>query len=205
MRDTRSAKPPAKRGRPSRRPQIVAATEKLIRTRGLAHATTKAIAAAAGCSEGALYVHFKSRSQLLLAMLEESLPDMLVPLRTLNDAIGKATPKENLHRALMAISAFHQRVTPSICALFAEPELLAEYRHSLVSQNKGPGGAIARLRNYITAEQKLGRISRSVDPDVAAASLMANSFFRSFVGHFFGDQQSFEPYCKRLVTETLKG
>ena len=205
MKEAKNAKPPAKRGRPSRRPQIVAATEKLIRTRGLANATTKAIAAAAGCSEGALYVHFNSRSQLLLAVLEESLPDMLVPLRALNDSVGKATPKENLHRALMAIFAFHQRVTPSICALFAEPDLLAEYRHSLVSQNKGPNGAISRLRSYISAEQKLGRISRSVDPEIAAATLMANSFFRSFVSHFFGDQQPFEPYCKRLVAEMLKG
>jgi AcrR family transcriptional regulator len=205
MKDAKNAKPQAKRGRPNRRTQIVAATEKLIRTRGLASTTTKAIAASAGCSEGALYVHFKSRSQLLLAVLEESLPDMLVPLRALNEAVGKATPRENLNDALMAIFAFHQRVTPSICALFAEPELLAKYRHSLVSQNKGPNGAIARLRNYITAEQKLGRISRGVDPEIAARSLMANSFFRSFVGHFFGDQQAFEPLCKRLVAETLKG
>jgi AcrR family transcriptional regulator len=205
MKIAKSAKTQGKRGRPSRRPQIVAATEKLIRTRGLANATTKAIAAAAGCSEGALYVHFKSRSQLLLAVLEESLPDMLVPLRALNDAIGKATPKENLYHALLAIFAFHQRVTPTVCALFAEPELLAEYRRSLISQNKGPNGAISRLRNYITAEQKLGRIGRSVDSEVAATTLMANSFFRSFVSQFFGDQQAFEPYCKRLVAETLRG
>jgi AcrR family transcriptional regulator len=205
MATTKQSKQPAKRGRPSRRPQIVAATEKLIRTRGLASATTKAIAAAAGCSEGALYVHFNSRSELLLAVLEESLPDMLTPLRALNEAAGRATPRENLQQALTAIFAFHQRVMPSVCSLFSEPDLLADYRRTLTAQNKGPHGAIARLRKYITAEQKLGRISRNVDAEIAATTLMANSFFRSFVGQFFGEQQPFEPFCRRLIAEVIAG
>jgi len=193
-----------RRGRASRKPQIVAAAEKLIRTHGLAHATTKAIAAEAGCSEGALYVHFRGRSELLLAVLEESLPDMLVPLQSLESAVGKATPRENLRRALMAIFAFHQRVTPGISALFSEPDLLAGFRESLVSQNKGPHGAIARLRKYIAAEQKLGRVNRSVDAEIAATTLMASSFFQSFVGHLLGGKEPFEPFCKRLVASVLQ-
>ena len=197
-------RPAAKRpGRPSRRPQIVAAAEKLLRTRGLSHATTKAIAAAAGCSEAALYVHFKSRSDLLLAVLQESLPDMLVPLRALNEAVGKSTPRENLLQALMGIYAFQHRVTPSVCALFAEPELLTEYRRSLNAQGKGPHGAIAHLRKYIAAEQKIGRINSNVDAETAAASLMANSFFRAFTGHFFGDQQPAEPQFKKVLAEII--
>lgn len=195
--------PAKKPGRPSRRPQIVAAAEKLLRTRGLSHATTKAIAAAAGCSEAALYVHFKGRSDLLLAVLQESLPDMLVPLRALKEAVGKSTPRDNLLRALLAVFAFHQRVTPSVCALFAEPELLTEYRRSLNEQGKGPHGAIAHLRKYIAAEQKIGRINRNVDAETAAASLMANSFFRAFTGHFFGGQQSAEPHFKKLLAEII--
>lgn len=200
----KNAKERPVRGRPSRRPQIVAAAEELIRTEGLAHATTKAIAAKAGCSEGALYVHFNSRSELLLAVLEESLPDMLGPLRALEEAVGKATPRENLQRALTAIFAFHQRVIPGICALFAEPELLAEYRASLLAQNKGPQGAIARLRKYIAAEQRLGRISRKVDSEIAATTLMANSFFRSFTGQFFGSSVGFERYCRRLIARVIE-
>lgn len=197
-------RPAAKKpGRPSRRPQIVAAAEKLLRTRGLSHATTKAIAAAAGCSEAALYVHFQSRSDLLLAMLRESLPDMLVPLRALKEVVGESTPRENLLRALIGVFAFHQRVMPSVCALFAEPELLTEYRRSLHAQGKGPHGAIAHLRKYIAAEQKIGRINSNVDAEIAAVSLMSNSFFRAFTSHFFGDQQPPEPQFKKLIAEII--
>src|SRR5258708_36246480 len=94
---------PIGRGRPSRRPEIIAATEKLIRTQGLGSVTTRAIAAEVGCSEAALYVHFKGRLQLLLAVLEESLPEMLIPLHVLEQAAGRATPKQNLKKALRAI------------------------------------------------------------------------------------------------------
>src|SRR5579871_4675586 len=108
-------KPPKQklpRGRPSRKPEIIAAAEHLIRTRGLSSTTTRAIAEQAGCSEAAIYVHFESRLKLLLAVLEESLPDMLVPLQALDDAVGKSTPAQNLNKALHAIFSFHQRVVP---------------------------------------------------------------------------------------------
>ena len=128
---------------------------------------------------------------------------MLVPLRAMEASIGTATPQENLQRALMAIFAFHQRVTPVVCSLFSEPALLAEYRKSLVTQNKGPHGAIARLRSYIRAEQKLGRIDKDVNAEIAATTLMANSFFRSFVEQFLDHQDPFEPFCKRLVAQVI--
>jgi AcrR family transcriptional regulator len=194
---------PIGRGRPSRRPEIIAATEKLIRTRGLGSVTTRAIAAAAGCSEAALYVHFKGRLQLLLAVLEESLPDMLIPLQALEQAAGKATPKQNLKKALRAIAAFHERVTPMVCSLFADPELLAAYRKSLTDRGRGPHGAISRLRNYLRAEQHLGRIPADLDVETAATLLMASSFFRAFTEQFIGESSPLDAYADRTLAALL--
>lgn len=196
--------PSKPRGRPSRRPQIIAATERLIRSDGLASVTTRAIAAEAGCSEGALYVHFKGRLQLLLAVLEESLPDMLGPLQRLEQSVGKATPKRNLENAFAAMFTFHTRVTPMLCSLFADPELMAAYRESLADRNKGPGGAISRVRNYIVAEQKRGRIPANIDAQTVAFVLMSSSFFRSFVEQLFGSTEAFGPSCKELLRQLLR-
>jgi len=198
-----NVKKPASPGRVNRRSQIVAATEKLLRTRGLANATTRAIAEEAGCSEGAIYVHFRNRMELLMAVLEESLPDMLAPLRALEQATGTATPQENLQRALAAVHAFHCRVIPGLCALFSEPALLAEYRKSLSDRNRGPQGAIGRLRRYIAAEQKIGRINQAVDSETAATCLMANSFFHSFTGLFLGSTTPFGPFCSQFIAMVL--
>ena len=194
MRD-REAKP----GRPSRRPQIIAATEALLQTRGLASVTTRAIAERVGCSEGAIYVHFEGRLQLLLAVLEESLPDMLIPLRGLEQAIGKATPQQNLGKALRAIYSFHERVIPMIASLFADPELLTSYRKLLIDRNKGPHGAIRRLQQYISAEQELNRVPGNVDPETAATVLMSSSFFQAFMVQFFAEPKPSDAAFKKVV------
>jgi AcrR family transcriptional regulator len=173
-------------GRVNRRDQILSATEKILRSRGLSGATTRQIAETVGCSEGALYVHFKGRVELLLAVLEESLPDMLEPVHALADSVGKATPNKNLEKALEGIFLFHQRVTPLIAGLFAEPELLDRYRKSLARSAKGPGRAISNLAEYIRQEQDLGRIPSQVDAHLAATLLMSASFFRAFTEQFFG-------------------
>jgi AcrR family transcriptional regulator len=192
------------RGRPSRRPKIIATTEAVIRTRGLASTTTRAIAEQAGCSEAAIYVHFDSRLTLLLAVLEESLPDMLFPLKSLEQSIGSRTPQQNLTQALRAIFAFHERVVPMLCGLFAEPQLLTAYRESLTTRNKGPHGAIARLQKYISAEQALGRIDKSVDAEIAATMLMASSFFKAFVSKFFGFPAPSPAVFKKLTAAAIK-
>jgi hypothetical protein len=140
---------------------------------------------------------------LLLAVLEESLPDMLVPLRALEQSIGKSTPQQNLGKALRAIFTFHERVIPMICGLFADPELLTAYRQSLAAGNKGPHGAISRLQKYIAAEQKLQRIDRSLDAQTAATTLMANSFFKAFLTQFFDEPQPSSVSFKKIVAAAI--
>lgn len=203
MKQTEKAK--SSRGRPSRRPEIIAATEALIRTRGLVGTTTRAVAEQAGCSEAALYFHFDNRLTLLLAVLEESLPDMLVPLKSLEQAIGTRTPQQNLVTALRAIFAFHERIVPMLCSLFADPQLLTAYRESLTSRNKGPHGAIASLQRYISAEQTLGRIRKSIDAESAATMLMASSFFKAFVSKFFGAPPPSAAVFTKLVAAAIAG
>jgi hypothetical protein len=48
----------------NRRSEILRAAEKLVSTKGLNGVTTQQISREVGCSEGALYVHFKGRLEL---------------------------------------------------------------------------------------------------------------------------------------------
>jgi AcrR family transcriptional regulator len=192
------------RGRPSRRPEIIAAAQELIRTQGLANVTTPLIAERAGCSEAALYVHFDSRIKLLLASLEESLPEMLIPLQALEQSIGSSQPQQNLTKALRAIFAFHERVIPMVCGLFADTELLVAYRTSLTDRSKGPQGAIARLRRYIVAEQKLGRLDKTLDAELTATTLMAMSFFKAFTSKFLGLPEPSDTVLKKIVLNAIR-
>ena len=192
-----------KRPRPNRKLQIVAATEKLLREQGLAATTTRAIAEAVPCSEGAIYVHFPNRLQLILTVFEEALPEMLVPLHALSEKVGTSTPRANLLQAFRGLQAFHERVTPMLCSLFAEADLLAGFRESLSSTNKGPHGGVSRIARYLQAEQEAGRISAAIDPDTAAATLMATSFFHAFTRALLGKEMpSLSP--SRLIDSVLR-
>src|SRR6266699_5740493 len=75
----------------SRKEKMVAVAEALLRERGIGGVTTRAIAEAVPCSEGAIYVHFKDRLELLLAVLQQALPEMLAPLHELEEKAGKGT------------------------------------------------------------------------------------------------------------------
>jgi AcrR family transcriptional regulator len=192
-------------GKINRRGDILAAAEKLMQTRGLTGVTTRRISKEVGCSEGALYVHFKGRVELLLAMLEESLPDMLGPLKSLQGSVGQGSPQENLEMAIDGIYKFQKRVAPLFGGLFAEPDLLEAYRKSLVSHGKGPHLSMAALERYILAEQKIGRIGAGLDAGLAAYLLMSSSFFRAFLEHFFGAplQPPWNKFAKQLVARVL--
>jgi AcrR family transcriptional regulator len=185
----------------NRRSEILRAAEKLMQSRGLSGVTTRQISHQVGCSEGALYVHFKGRLELLLAMLEESLPDMLGPLKKLRESVGHSSPHENLVAALSGIFQFHQHIVPASAGLFAEPELLAAYRNSLNRQGKGPYLSMSVLEQYIRSEQKSGRIASEVDAKFAAYLMMSASFFWAFVEHFFGKsvQPTWSKFSEQLV------
>lgn len=185
----------------NRRNQILQATDRLIRSRGLTGVTTRQISREVGCSEGALYFHFKGRLELMLAMLEESLPNMLKPLKRLQNSTGRGSPTTNLATALRGIFSFHRRVLPATAGLFAEPELLVAYRNSLAHQGKGPHLSMSVLAHYIASEKELGRIDAGVDEELAAYLLMASSFFRAFLEEFLGTpvRPGWHDFAKRLV------
>jgi len=189
----------------NRRSEILRAAEKLMVTQGLTAVTTRQISEKVGCSEGALYVHFKGRLELLLAMLEESLPNMLNPFRTLQESVGRNSPHANLEMAITGIYRFQGRVAPLFGSLFAETKLLEAYRKSLTSRAKGPHLAIAALERYIMAEQKLGRINKQIDAKMSAYLLMSSSFFRAFVEHFFDRpmQPPWSKFAKELVAAVV--
>ena len=198
---------PKRTGKINRRSDILRAAERLMRSHGLSGVTTRQISKEVGCSEGALYVHFKGRLELLLAMLEESLPSMLKPLEALTESVGSGSPQENLVRALGGIFKFHQRIVSASAGLFAEPELLAAYRTSLRHEGKGPHLSMRVLEEYILSEQRLARIESKIDAKLVAYLLMAASFFRAFNEQFFGKpmQPVWSTFVEQMVATVVPG
>src|SRR5689334_1433235 len=109
-------KKPATKEKVNRKAKMMEKAEALLRERGIGGVTTRAIAESVPCSEGAIYVHFTDRLELILAVMQQALPEMLVPLHGLEKKIGNGNPARNLTVALAGLQRFHHRVGPMLCS-----------------------------------------------------------------------------------------
>lgn len=184
------------------RARILRAAEEVIRHQGLGKATTRAVARAAGLSEGALYKHFDSKLDLFLALLRESPSEFVTLVMALPQQAGRETVAGNLlHLAERALE-FYQESLPMGSSLFAEPELLGRNREELLRRRAGPQKANESVARYLERESELGRIRADADPAVVADLLLGACFQRAYLAQFVGPAmgpKDIEAYARDLV------
>jgi AcrR family transcriptional regulator len=190
------------------RQRVLEAAERVLRSNGLAGATTRQIAREAGCAEGTLYIYFRDRVELFLAMLDERLPSFTEPLRSLPSRVGRRTVRANLEEVAAAALEFYEHLVPLLAGLFAEPELLRAYRARLQAGQGGPDRSQQAVAAYVRGERAGGRISPAADPDAVAAMLMLTCFGHVFSRIFFGAERSAaddQRFVKQLVSSIWRG
>ncbi|GAA1034639.1 MULTISPECIES: TetR/AcrR family transcriptional regulator [Amycolatopsis] len=163
------------------REDLVAAAATVMRERGYAHATTKAIAQAAGYSEALLYKHFRDKTALFLAVLKEELPDLVATAERLAENPGKADLADNLAELTATALAFYCASFPISVSIFSSRDLLRTHRDSL---ENGPDLPIQHVAGYFAAEVKLGRLRGDLDPEAAARLLLGACFQEAFLASF---------------------
>ena len=169
------------------RERMVEAAERVMRDKGLAHATTKEIAREAGYSEGAIYKHFESKEELFIRVLTERLPPFADVLADLPRRAGQEAVGDVLEEVAGAALAFYGKSFPMSVSVFSEPGLLARHREEMYKRGAGPRKANEALVVYLEAERDLGRVREGADPEAAAAMLLGACFQRAFLGSFSGD------------------
>jgi AcrR family transcriptional regulator len=191
----------------STRDQILDATTEVITRLGLARATTKEIARAAGFSEATIYKHFQGKDELVLTVLYERLPPLIPLLEELPRRAGTDTVAAILTEVATTALSFYEAGTPMMASLFAEQELLVRHRDGMKDSGLGPHLANKAVAAYVRAEQRLGRIDDGVDPDSVGALLLGACFQRSFFRHLVGDRAAPQSAARfvREIVRTLTG
>ncbi|MEU9085858.1 TetR/AcrR family transcriptional regulator [Streptomyces sp. NPDC048357] len=168
--------------------RLLDAAERLMRTSGLANATTKAIAREAGCSEAALYKYFANKEELFVRVLMERTPNA-GPLMAALDADpdpGEQGVEEALTDIARHASLFYADAMPMAASLFAEPALLIRHREGVQKIGSGPHVVLHALAGRLRRELDAGRLRAGADPAAAAALLLGACFQRAFFLHFSG-------------------
>lgn len=152
---------------PDLRAHLIATAEKLFADQGSAGLTVRAIARAAGVSDGVLYNHFADKEELLAAALRahvDSVDRGFGPL----PAPGSATVAENLVVCLRQGLALHRAVLPVFAGLLTQPAVLARFAEAEGRQRLWRD----ELIDYLRAERELGRLAAEADVEAAAAVLV---------------------------------
>lgn len=191
------------------RERMVEAAERVMRSKGLAHATTKEIAREAGYSEGAIYKHFDSKEELFIRVLTERLPLFAGIVRELPRRAGREAVGDVLEEVAGAALAFYGESFPMSVSVFSEPGLLARHREEMRRRGAGPQKANEALVVYLEAERGLGRVREDADAEAAAAMLLGACFQRAFFGSFSGkgvipaQEEGFVAGVARTLTRSL--
>src|SRR3954463_4582937 len=146
------------------RVRILDAAHELMLTVGLARATTKEIAKAAGCSEAALYKYFSGKEEVFIRVLAERLPKLAPLLHALAAEPGRHTLEENLTEIPRQAALFYEQSFPIAASLYAETQLKRRHDDAMREMESGPHKPIEWLDAYLKAEQSIGRGDPAAHP-----------------------------------------
>jgi AcrR family transcriptional regulator len=159
------------------RASLIEATKDVVREVGYAHATTRAIADAAGVSEGTIYRHFPDKVALFFAAALSGHQAMIAEVATLPDLAGKGTVEGNLTGALARLAELRQDVLPLELALNSDPEVV-QRRQQMEAPDVVPGlpAPPLALSRYLEEEARLGRVRADIDCDEVSLLLLSALF-----------------------------
>lgn len=194
--------------RPGPRDALLAAAQKLILEKGARGLTTREIAREAGCSDGALYVHFADKAHLMASLCEHWTPDLRSFLGSLIERVGVGTVEENLRDIAELSLRVYRDMIPTTFAIAGDPEMLVYHRAALRAASRGPRFSMDAIAAYVGAEQRLGRIRADADPRMTANVLMGSCWQRAAFGHYF-DEDLLDiddaAYARALAAMLMRG
>ncbi len=165
-----------KRGEATRA-RLIEATRSVVAELGYAHASTRAIAQAAGVAEGTIYRHFPDKASLFFAAVLEANAAVVSWVTTLPARAGQDTVESNLADAAIRLAQLRDQILPLEVALAADPDLAAQRRRAMADAGPSlPPGPPEAVAAYLAAEQRLGRVRADVDPHEAATVILGMLF-----------------------------
>ncbi|GAA2208481.1 TetR/AcrR family transcriptional regulator [Nonomuraea monospora] len=184
---------------------ILDAAATVMAEQGLANVTTRQIARAAGFTEAALYKHFPSKADLMVAVMRERSPGFAPLADALRGGDGLVDSLTAVARAAIDL---YRGGFPMFASMFADPATLTAHKRELAEQGAGPHKANEALAAYLRAEQAAGRVRAGADVRAAAGLLLGACFQYAFLGHMsqagYADDEEAAAAFVRTLLEALE-
>jgi TetR/AcrR family transcriptional regulator len=154
-----------------RRSQLLRIAKELFAECGFVSTTTKAIAEAAGVSEGVIFKHFSSKAELYASILDNKANEIgIAGWRTELDKLAESESDELLVLSVIKTILGTNREDPQFQILMLQAALGEHPMHKVTSQRLSP--LYRFLCRYIKKRQKQGAF-RKCDPRLAAHAIIS--------------------------------
>ena len=157
---------------PTLRDHLIAAAARLIGRRHSAVLTVREIAQEAKVADGVLYNHFANKEELIVQAVHAHVATLVG--RTVGDlpeAAGQGDVEENLRAYLNRGLELLTAILPIFAGLLSQPRMLARFGEMSVNTEHGMPLRVV-LRDYLRAEQELGRVAATVNAEAAATMII---------------------------------
>ena len=161
------------------------AAERVLRRDGVSGLTSRAVTTEAGVAKGVIHRHFADFHAFLAGLIIDRVSELEGPAAAMCAAAGKGTVVDNLAGALTTL--FSPLAVAMVALVVTRDGLRARLREAGAARFPLIAEGSAMVSAYLTAEQRLGRISGSTDIPTLAPTLIGA------VHLLFTDQESGPP------------
>ncbi|MFC3987956.1 TetR/AcrR family transcriptional regulator [Actinoplanes siamensis] len=173
------------------RAQIVAAADRLFYERGFEHTSFTAIAESVGLSRGNFYYHFKTKDEILAAVIESRVAATRAMLRQWEDEA--AAPAERIRRFIRIVVTNRADIRDFGCPVGTLTAELAKLRHS----SRPEAVALFTLfRDWLGAQ--FTALGLAAEADATALHVLAFSQGVAALDNAFGDRDFVDREVERM-------
>jgi AcrR family transcriptional regulator len=179
------------------RAHILDAARRVVAERGLAAASTRAIAEEAGVAGGTLYNYFDGHTDLLAKSIVLHARDLMGAVSGLEQRTGRGTVAQNLRWFVRQAASVLDHLVPAVAAAFSDRAVLAEVRSELVSAGLADD-PLRLVERYLQAERELGKVLPGTDCRTAASIVVGLCHDSAFQRHLHGPGSKPRPRLREV-------
>jgi AcrR family transcriptional regulator len=189
------------------RDHLVASVDELLGQAPIAGLTTRAIAHPAGVADGVLYNHFDDKTQLLIAALLVRFGRLIERLEATQLTAGEGSVVANVQAFGRAMAETNAEALLIGAGLVADPPLLHRFWAEIHRTPFGIERLRRPLREYLAAEQSLGRVEADVDVEAVVTLVFGACALAGLSSHLgqTGHQPAAAAHLDAVLATALRG